>query len=79
MPMMSFLFQWLTLTHITLLFGLWNRLYFLLIDLGSAFWGMVLVLASTKLLSARIAAGCLVVTLIVVLFVAKNVSDNRFP
>ncbi|XP_049367386.1 uncharacterized protein LOC125832289 isoform X2 [Solanum verrucosum] len=40
--------------------------------LGSAFWGMVLVLASTKLLSARIAAGCLVVTLIVVLFVAKN-------
>ncbi|CAN4088832.1 unnamed protein product [Withania somnifera] len=40
--------------------------------LGSAFWGMVLVLASTKLLTARIAAGCLVVTLIVVLFVAKN-------
>ncbi|XP_059291323.1 uncharacterized protein LOC132633267 isoform X2 [Lycium barbarum] len=40
--------------------------------LGSAFWGMVLVLASTKLLTARIAAGCLVVTLIIVLFVAKN-------
>lgn len=52
---------------------------FSFIDLGSAFWGMVLVLASTKLLTARIAAGCLVVTLIVVLFVAKNVSDNQFP
>lgn len=40
--------------------------------LGSSFWGMVLVLASTDLLSARIAAACLVVALIVVLCIAKN-------
>eukprot|EP00249_Psilotum_nudum_P016486 c25849_g1_i1 orf=398-1099(+) len=40
--------------------------------LGSSFWGMVLVLAATNLLTARIAAACLVVALIVVLFVAKN-------
>ncbi|GMH03954.1 hypothetical protein Nepgr_005793 [Nepenthes gracilis] len=40
--------------------------------LGSSFWGMVLMLASTNLLTARIAAGCLGVTLLVVLFVAKN-------
>lgn len=37
---------------------------------------MVLILASTTLLTARIAAGCLVVTLIIVLFVAKNVSKR---
>ncbi|KAI3746005.1 hypothetical protein L6452_08420 [Arctium lappa] len=40
--------------------------------LGSSFWGMVLILASTNLLAARIAAGCLAVALIIVLFVAKN-------
>ncbi|XP_021763574.1 uncharacterized protein LOC110728219 [Chenopodium quinoa] len=40
--------------------------------LGSSFWGMLLVLASTNLLTARIAAGCLGVALIVVLFIAKN-------
>uniref|UniRef100_A0A803NDS9 Uncharacterized protein n=1 Tax=Chenopodium quinoa TaxID=63459 RepID=A0A803NDS9_CHEQI len=42
------------------------------LDLGSSFWGMLLVLASTNLLTARIAAGCLGVALIVVLFIAKN-------
>ncbi|THF94414.1 hypothetical protein TEA_025518 [Camellia sinensis var. sinensis] len=41
-------------------------------DLGSAFWGMVLILASTNLLTARIAAGCFAFALLVVLFVAKN-------
>ncbi|KAH7288912.1 hypothetical protein KP509_31G049400 [Ceratopteris richardii] len=41
--------------------------------LGSSFWGMILVLASTDLLSARIAAACLVAALIVVLCIAKNV------
>ncbi|XP_059661658.1 uncharacterized protein LOC132307806 isoform X2 [Cornus florida] len=40
--------------------------------LGSSFWGMVLILASTNLLTARIAAGCFAVALLVVLFVAKN-------
>ncbi|KAK2984975.1 hypothetical protein RJ640_003709, partial [Escallonia rubra] len=40
--------------------------------LGSSFWGMVLILASTNLLTARIAAGCLGVALLIVLFVAKN-------
>ncbi|GAA0171596.1 hypothetical protein LIER_41189 [Lithospermum erythrorhizon] len=40
--------------------------------LGSSFWGMVLILASTNLLAARIAAGCLAVSLVVVLFVAQN-------
>ncbi|CAL5445168.1 unnamed protein product [Camellia sinensis] len=40
--------------------------------LGSAFWGMVLILASTNLLTARIAAGCFALALLVVLFVAKN-------
>ncbi|KAK9018072.1 hypothetical protein V6N11_001057 [Hibiscus sabdariffa] len=39
--------------------------------LGSSFWGMVLILASTDLLSARIAAGCFLVALVVVLFYAK--------
>jgi hypothetical protein len=42
-------------------------------DLGSSFWGMVLILASTNILSARIAAGCFALALLVVLFVAKNV------
>ncbi|XP_057842086.1 uncharacterized protein LOC131051530 [Cryptomeria japonica] len=40
--------------------------------LGSSFWGMVLVLASTNLVTARIAAACLAVALLVVLFIAKN-------
>ena len=35
---------------------------------------MVLILASTNLLTARIAAGCFLAALLVVLFVAKNVS-----
>ncbi|XP_028244388.1 uncharacterized protein LOC114422298 [Glycine soja] len=33
---------------------------------------MVLILASTNLLTARIAAGCFIVALLIVLFVAKN-------
>ncbi|XP_044468845.1 uncharacterized protein LOC123198241 isoform X1 [Mangifera indica] len=40
--------------------------------LGSSFWGMALVLASTNLISARVAAGCLALALFMVLFVAKN-------
>ncbi|KAK7340959.1 hypothetical protein VNO77_21678 [Canavalia gladiata] len=40
--------------------------------LGSSFWGMALILASTNLLTARIAAGCFIAALIVVLFIAKN-------
>ncbi|XP_074271730.1 uncharacterized protein LOC141595663 [Silene latifolia] len=40
--------------------------------LGSSFWGMALILASTNLLTARIAAGCLAIALFIVLFVAKN-------
>uniref|UniRef100_A0A7N1A0P9 Peptidase M50B-like protein n=1 Tax=Kalanchoe fedtschenkoi TaxID=63787 RepID=A0A7N1A0P9_KALFE len=40
--------------------------------LGSSFWGMVLILASTKLLTAKIAAGCLCAALLIVLFIAKN-------
>ncbi|KAF2943810.1 uncharacterized protein [Oryza sativa Japonica Group] len=40
--------------------------------LGSSFWGMVFILASTNLLTTRIAAGCFILALIVVLFVAKN-------
>ncbi|CAN0913600.1 hypothetical protein LINGRAHAP2_LOCUS28031 [Linum grandiflorum] len=43
-------------------------------DIGSSFWGMLLILASTNLLTARIAAGCLGLALLVVLFIAKNVS-----
>lgn len=37
---------------------------------------MVFILASTNLLTSRIAAGCFAVALIVVLFIAKNVSDD---
>jgi len=44
-----------------------------LLDLGSSFWGMVLILASTNLLTAKIAAGCFIAALIIVLFLAKNV------
>ncbi|XP_021643923.1 uncharacterized protein LOC110637868 isoform X2 [Hevea brasiliensis] len=40
--------------------------------LGSSFWGMALILASTNLTTARIAAGCFAVALLVVLFIAKN-------
>ncbi|KAB2015985.1 hypothetical protein ERO13_A08G053100v2 [Gossypium hirsutum] len=40
--------------------------------LGSSFWGMALILASTNLLTARIAAGCFLLALVVVLFYAKN-------
>ncbi|WJX54315.1 hypothetical protein P8452_40214 [Trifolium repens] len=40
--------------------------------LGSSFWGMILILASTNLLTARIAAGCFIAALLIVLFVAKN-------
>ncbi|KAJ4961733.1 hypothetical protein NE237_021643 [Protea cynaroides] len=40
--------------------------------LGSPFWGMIFILASTNLLTARIAAGCFAVALLIVLFVAKN-------
>lgn len=51
-----------------------SALCFLYPDLGSSFWGMALILASTNLTTARIAAGCFAVALLVVLFVAKNVS-----
>jgi hypothetical protein len=34
---------------------------------------MALILASTNILTARIAAGCFLAALVVVLFVAKNV------
>ncbi|CAA2955544.1 uncharacterized protein LOC111407985 [Olea europaea subsp. europaea] len=40
--------------------------------LGSSFWGMVLILASTNLLTARIADGCLILSLLIVLCIAKN-------
>ncbi|XP_042029587.1 uncharacterized protein LOC121776478 isoform X2 [Salvia splendens] len=40
--------------------------------LGSSFWGMALILASTNLLTSRIAAGCLILSLFIVLFIAQN-------
>ncbi|CAK9218128.1 hypothetical protein BDL97_02G131400 [Sphagnum fallax] len=40
--------------------------------LGSAFWGMVLVVASTNDITLRIAAGLLIAALVVVLIIAKN-------
>ncbi|KAJ4707085.1 Peptidase M50B-like protein [Melia azedarach] len=40
--------------------------------LGSSFWGMAMVLASTNLTTARIAAGGLGLALFIVLFIAKN-------
>ncbi|WMV18165.1 hypothetical protein MTR67_011550 [Solanum verrucosum] len=40
--------------------------------LGSSFWGMVLILASTNLLTAKIAAGCFIAALLIVLFIAQN-------
>lgn len=39
---------------------------------------MVFILASTNLLTTRIAAGCFAVALLIVLFVAKNVSSDEF-
>lgn len=48
--------------------------YVALPDLGSSFWGMLLILASTNLLTARIAAGCFLAALFITLFIAKNVS-----
>ncbi|XP_022134666.1 uncharacterized protein LOC111006879 isoform X2 [Momordica charantia] len=39
--------------------------------IGSSFWGMLLILASTNLLTSRIAAGCFLVSLLIVLCVAK--------
>lgn len=41
-------------------------------------WGMIFILASTNLLTTRIAAGCFAVALLIVLFVAKNVSGDEF-
>ncbi|GMY24357.1 peptidase M50B-like protein [Fagus crenata] len=40
--------------------------------LGSSFWGMALILASTNIMTARIAAGCFILALLVVLFIAEN-------
>ncbi|KAM3363227.1 putative protein isoform X2 [Capsicum galapagoense] len=40
--------------------------------LGSSFWGMVLILSSTYVLSAMIAAGCFIAALLIVLCLAKN-------
>ncbi|KAL6513020.1 hypothetical protein OROHE_019810 [Orobanche hederae] len=40
--------------------------------LGSSFWGMALILASTHTLTAKIAAGCLILSLVIVFFIAKN-------
>jgi hypothetical protein len=47
-------------------------------DLSSSFWGMVFILASTNLLTTRIAAGCFILALFIVLFVADNVSSVLF-
>jgi hypothetical protein len=47
--------------------------------LGSSFWGMALILASTNLLTARIAAAGLGLALFIVLFIAKNVRSHYFP
>lgn len=47
-------------------------------DLGSSFWGMVLIVASTNGLTLRIAAGLLIAALVVVLVVAKNVSSSPY-
>jgi len=52
-------------------------------DLGSAFWGMVLVVASTNSITLRIAAPLLLSALVVVLIIAKNIrlriSPSDFP
>ncbi|KAG5527928.1 hypothetical protein RHGRI_028754 [Rhododendron griersonianum] len=46
--------------------------------LGSSFWGMIFILASTNLLTTRIAAGCFAVALLIVLFVAKNSAKSKY-
>ncbi|KAK1565418.1 hypothetical protein Q3G72_026087 [Acer saccharum] len=43
--------------------------------LGSSFWGMILILASTNHITALIATGCFIASLLIVLFIAKNVSS----
>lgn len=50
----------------------------LVVDLGSSFWGMALILASTNLLTARIAAAGLGLALFIVLFIAKNVRRSHY-
>ncbi|KAG8373736.1 hypothetical protein BUALT_Bualt11G0055900 [Buddleja alternifolia] len=40
--------------------------------LGSSLWGLIFILSSTKPLTAMIAAGCLLLSLFIVLFIAKN-------
>ncbi|KAH8975763.1 hypothetical protein BDL97_01G176700 [Sphagnum fallax] len=40
--------------------------------LGSSFWGMVLVISSTNSITLRIAAALLIISLVVVLIIAKN-------
>ncbi|KAI9174747.1 hypothetical protein LWI28_022213 [Acer negundo] len=40
--------------------------------LGSSFWGMILILASTNHITALIATGCFIASLVIVLFIAKN-------
>ncbi|CAN6440884.1 unnamed protein product [Victoria cruziana] len=57
----------LALVLITCCFVRYTRGY-----LGSPFWGMVFILASTNLITARISAGCFLAALFIVLFVAKN-------
>jgi hypothetical protein len=47
-------------------------------DLGSSFWGMVLVISSTNSITLRIAAALLIVSLVVVLIIAKNVRNLQF-
>ncbi|KAK6125445.1 hypothetical protein DH2020_040812 [Rehmannia glutinosa] len=43
-------------------------------DLGSSFWGMALILASTNLLTAKIAAGCLVLSFLL----CSSLQKKRF-
>nr|KJB22681.1 hypothetical protein B456_004G256200 [Gossypium raimondii] len=44
--------------------------------LGSSFWGMALILASTNLLTAILAAGCFLLALVVVLFYDELISQG---
>jgi hypothetical protein len=46
--------------------------------LGSSFWGMVLVISSTNSITLRIAAALLIISLVVVLIIAKNVRNLQF-
>lgn len=64
-----------THTHTHLMWMLRADYSIFIVDIGSSFWGMLLILASTNLLTSRIAAGCFLVSLLVVLCVAKNVSS----